>query len=64
MDVEGAIDEGALSDYAAENLDDTWAQIVRDAVSDCVAAVSGQLCLLICHINSDLFETKSHSQRE
>jgi hypothetical protein len=45
MDVEGAIDEGALSDYAAENLDDTWAQIVRDAVSDCVAAVSGQKCL-------------------
>jgi len=42
MDNAGSIDEGALSDYAAENLDDTWAQIVRDAVSDCVAAVSGQ----------------------
>jgi hypothetical protein len=45
MDSAGEIDEGALSDYAADNLDDTWAQVVKDAVSDCVAAVSGQFCL-------------------
>lgn len=42
MDATGAIDEGALSDYAAENLDDVWGQVVRDAVAECIVGVAGQ----------------------
>jgi hypothetical protein len=64
MDIEGAIDEGALSEYAADNLDETWAQVVRDAVSECVAAVSGQLCLLICHLCIVIFFRPKHTPIE
>lgn len=42
MNIEGEIDESKLSEYAADNLDETWAQVVKDAVTECAAAVSGQ----------------------
>jgi len=41
MDSDGSIDDGALTSYLAENLDEEWNQIVSDAVTECVTAVNG-----------------------
>jgi hypothetical protein len=39
---DGAVTADAVSAYFAENLDETWAEIVSTATADCITAVESK----------------------